>query len=200
MTWNKLFIKSQPLITSKTLLEFLKITEEPVSMSKNMLRLRWPKTESRSLSIKTTIAVTRSWFSTRLNKERSVNKHILSSTKSSISSGTRIFSTPKRRMLKLLESWKIDTPSKLKKTAKCSRKNCLLLSNSLRSSSTSRKFKKASLSKRNTLRPIKFKWCVKSLKSEKERSTWKKDIRKSLHLKPSWSRSNRMRWMHWRKS
>ena len=171
MTWNRLFIKSQPLITFETLLEFLRTTEEPVSMSRNMSRLRWPRTESQSLSIKTTIAVTRSWSSTRLNKERSVNKHILSSTKSSISSGTRIFSTPKRRTLKLLESSRIDTPNKLKKTAKFSRKNFLLLSNSLLSYWTSRKFKKASLSKRNTPRPIKFKWCVKSLRSEKERST-----------------------------
>ena len=179
MTWIKLFIKSQPLITSKTLLEFLKTTEEPVSMSRNMWRLRWPRTELQSLSIKTTIAVTRSWFSTRLNKERSVNKHILSSTRSSISSGTRIFSTLKRKTLRLSENSRIDIPNKLKKTAKFSRKNCLLLSNSLLSSSTSRKFKKASLSKRNTPRPIKFKWCARTSRSKKEKSTWKKDTRRS---------------------
>lgn len=41
---------------------------------------------------------------------------------------------------------------------------------------------------------------LKSWKSTKERSTWRKDKRKSLLPKPSWSKSNRTRWTPWRKS
>ena len=153
MTWNRLFIKSQPLITFKTLLESLRTTEEPVSMSRNMSRLRWPRTESQSLSIKITIGVTRSWSSTRLNKERSVNKRILSSTKNSTNNGTRIYTKLKRKMHKPSVSWKLVTLPKSKAIGKSSETSCHWLSSSAPSCLTCKKSRRVWLSRKSKCQP-----------------------------------------------
>ena len=47
---------------------------------------------------------------------------------------------------------------------------------------------------------IKFKSSARRWKLSREKDTWRRDKRRSLLLRPSWSRSSKMRWMPWRRS
>ena len=87
----RFFTKSLPVITFKTLSEYLKTIEELASMNRNTSRLRWPRTELQSLSIKTIIVVTRSLFSIRPPRGKNVNRLISNNIKNLINSGMRTF-------------------------------------------------------------------------------------------------------------
>ena len=103
-------------------------TESHVSKRVNTLRQKWPKIESQSLRNKIYSVNMKNLFSIRHNKEKSVNRLILNSTKSSTSSGTRISSKPRRKMLKPSANLRIDTLKKSSRIDNSWRRSCLLLS------------------------------------------------------------------------
>ena len=103
-------------------------TESHVSKRVNTLRQKWPKIELQSLRNKIYSVNMKNLFSIRHNKEKSVNRLILNSTKSSTSSGTRISSKPRRKMLKPSANLRIDTLKKSSRIDNSWRRSCLLLS------------------------------------------------------------------------
>ena len=99
-------------------------TENLVSKKESTLKLRWPKIESLSSRNKICSVNMRSLSLIKRNKEKSVNRLISNSTKSSTSSGTRISSKPRKKMLRHLVNSKIDTLKKLNRTDNFWKKNC----------------------------------------------------------------------------
>lgn len=109
---------------------YLKIIEILVNARESMLRLRWQRIESLSLSSKIMTAVIKNSSSTKLSRGRSANRPISNNTRNSISNGTRICSKHKKKMLKLSQSLKSVTLLRLRATDKSSETSSHLLSNS----------------------------------------------------------------------
>jgi len=124
-----------------TTVRCLKITEKHAKEKANTLRQKWQRIELLSLNNKTTIEDIKNLFSIRPNRERNANKHISSSTRNSINNGTKIYFRPRRKMLRPLESLRIDILLKLKATVKFWVTSSLLHSNSAQNYSTCKRSK-----------------------------------------------------------
>jgi hypothetical protein len=94
----------------------LKIIEKHAKEKANTLRLKWLKTESKSLNNKTMIEDTKNSFLIRPNREKSASKHTSSNTRNSINNGTKIYFKHRRKMHRLSVSLRTDILLKLKVT------------------------------------------------------------------------------------
>lgn len=166
----------------------------------NMSKLRWHRKESKNLRFSNTTDCLNNSCLIKLSKRRNVSRRTSSSIKNSTSSGMRIFSRPKRKMLKPSESLKIDTLRKLRKTDKSSKKDSHWLSSIAPSFWTNRRYKLTSPNRRIIKMRIRPKLNARTWKAKRGKSTCKKDIKRSSLQRPNSSRSSKMRWTRSKRS
>ena len=143
-------------------------TDKPVRWRVNTLRLKWPKTELTNLRSKTTREERPPSSCSKLNREKTVSKHILSNTSNSTNSGMRTSSRPSKRTPKPLLSLKIDKPRKSRTTDKFLTRPSHSPSSIQLISLTSRRSKLNLPSKKTTLPPIKSSMSATRWKLNKE--------------------------------
>ena len=163
------------------------------------------------------IAGIRSSFLIKRSSVKSANKHTSSSIRNSTSNGTMICCRRRRKMPKRWVSSRRGTPLRSRAIGKSSATNSLWLSNSALNCWTCRRSRTTWPSKKSKFyhflfiiyvefkligikRRIKFKLDARNWRPRNAKDIWKKDLRRSLRTRRSSFRSNRMKWMPWRRS
>ena len=122
------------------------------------------------------------------------------SIRNSTNNGTKIFSRLKKKMQQRLENLRIGIHKNSRTIDKRWKKNFLWLSNSLQSYWINRRSKLISRNRRIIQKHMLFKLGVSKWKWTRGRSTWLQGTRRLWPQKLNWSKSNKMKWMRWRRN
>lgn len=158
-------------------------TEHCAKKKVGMLKPKWPKTGLMSLKSNSIRARCRRCFLTTNSNASSARRHIQSSTKNLMSTGTTSYKTLKMRIFKKYKLWKTSIPLNQNKIAKFQNRNCQALLKTLLSYLTFVRYKRIQQGRKIMRMPIKYNNAPKHLRIKNALNSRSSAIRRYSPLK-----------------
>jgi len=186
--------------TSRTLSWPWNSIDYSVRTMENMCRLKWPRIESLSSRISSSISKCKLSCSHTSRDKRKFRMPILNNTKILISIGILNCKRHRRKTSAKLKLLSKLTLRPLKRTVSTLNSNFQLPSNSLQSFWTCARSKPIWLSRKITRKLIKFSSAPMKWRNRNVKGILRIATKRFWQLKQSWCRNNRMKWTHWERN